>query len=81
MENFKQKFNTILTEKLNVNSEDIKREAKFSDFGLNSLDMIELIIDFEKYFNIEIPDNDIEKIITIGDAEDYLKPGLINKTK
>lgn len=73
MENFKEKFNGILTEKLNINCEKLKPEARFSDFGLNSLDMVELIIEFEKAFHLTISDDDIEKMITIRDAEEYLR--------
>jgi acyl carrier protein len=74
--NFTEKFNSLLIDKLNVNEEEIKSEAKFIDLGADSLDMVELIIDFEKIFFITIPDNDAEKIITIGDAEKYLKTRL-----
>lgn len=70
---FKAKFNSLLIDKLNVNEEEIKPEAKFIDLGADSLDMVELIIDFEKEFFITIPDNDAEKLTTIDDAEKYLK--------
>lgn len=73
MEDFKDKFYALLIDKLDVNQEELKPEAKFSDLGADSLDMVELIIDFEKTFNITIPDADIENIITIGDAEEYLR--------
>lgn len=76
MENFKQKFNAILIENLRVDEEHLKHDAKFIDLGANSLDIIELMIDFEKIFKLSIPDEDIEKIITIGDAEEYLKQRL-----
>lgn len=70
---FKGKFNSLLIDKLNVNEGEIKPEAKFIDLGADSLDMVELIIDFEKEFFITIPDNDAEKLTTIDDAEKYLK--------
>lgn len=70
---FKEKFNALLINKLNVNEEGIKPESKFIDLGADSLDMVELMIDFEKEFFITIPDNDAEKLITIDDAEEYLK--------
>jgi acyl carrier protein len=73
IEDFKEKFNTPLIDKRNVKLEDLKAEVQFTDLGLNSLDMIEVIIDFEKNFNITIPDDDIEKLLTVGDAEKYLR--------
>ncbi|MBN8695600.1 MAG: acyl carrier protein [Bacteroidetes bacterium] len=76
MENFEQIFYGILTEKLSVNWEDLKPETRFSDLGLNSLDMVELIIEFEKAFHLTISDDDIEKMITVGDAKEYLKKTL-----
>ncbi|MBI1782725.1 MAG: acyl carrier protein [Sphingobacteriales bacterium] len=72
IEDFKEKFNAPLIDKRNVKLEDLKPEVQFTDLGLNSLDMIEVIIDFEKNFNITIPDEDIEKLLTVGDAEKYL---------
>lgn len=72
IEDFKEKFNAPLIDKRNVKLEDLKPEVQFTDLGLNSLDMIEVIIDFEKNFNITIPDDDIEKLLTVGDAEKYL---------
>ncbi|MFY9308659.1 MAG: acyl carrier protein [Bacteroidia bacterium] len=76
MENFNKKFNDLLIDKLNVTIDELKPEVKFTDLGADSLDMVELTMDFEKTFNITIPDNDVDKIITIGDAETYLKTAL-----
>lgn len=73
MENLKEKFNALLIEKFNVAVDELKSEAKFTDLGADSLDMVELIIEFEKTFSITIPDEEAETIITIGDAEKYLK--------
>ncbi len=73
MVNFKEQFNALLIDKLNVAVDELKSEAKFTDFGADSLDMVELLMDFEKAFHITIPDDDAEKITTIGDAEKYLK--------
>jgi acyl carrier protein len=72
IEDFKEKFNAPLIDKRDVKLEDLKPEVQFIDLGLNSLDMIEVILDFEKNFNITIPDDDIEKLLTVGDAEKYL---------
>jgi acyl carrier protein len=76
MNDFKQKFNTLLAAKLNVNEQTLKPETSFFELGANSLDMVEVIIEFEKAFDITISDEDAEKIITLGDAEEYLKSKL-----
>lgn len=76
MKEFKEKFNAMLIDKLSVRVEELKPEATFKDLGADSLDMVELIFDFEKEFWITIPDEDAFKIITIGDAEEYLKTRL-----
>lgn len=77
MENFKKTFDKLLIDTLCVSQEDIKPEAKFTDdFGADSLDMVELTVEFEKEFKITIPDDDVEQLQTIGDAESYLKNKL-----
>ncbi len=64
---------SIIVEKLGVDESDITREASFTnDLGADSLDTVELIMEFEKEFDITIPDEDAEKISTVGDAIDYL---------
>ena len=77
MENFKTTFDNLLIDTLGISQEDIKPEAKFAeDLGADSLDLVELTIEFEKAFNIVIPDNDVEQLQTIGDAERYLNNKL-----
>lgn len=76
MKEFKEKFNALLIDKLNVTEQELKPEAEFTDLGVDSLDMVELIIEFEKEFFITIPDDDIERIVSVGDAEEYLKKKL-----
>lgn len=77
MDDFKTKFDNLLIDKLGVSQEDIKPEAKFNeDLGADSLDMVEVIMEFESEFNITIPDEDTEQINTVGDAEGYLKNKL-----
>lgn len=76
MENFKERFYAILTDKLDVSEEELLPDKLFYDLGVDSLDMVELIIEFEKAFGINIPDDDADKIQTIGDAENYLKTVL-----
>ena len=57
-----------------VNEEEVKPEASFTnDLGADSLDTVELIMEFEKEFNISIPDDQAEKIGTVGDAIKYIE--------
>ena len=77
MENFKERFEKLLIDKLGVSQEDIKPEAKFTDdLGADSLDMVELIMEFESEFKVTIPDDDTEEILTVKNAEEYLKNKL-----
>ncbi len=63
----------IVCEQLNTKKEDVKRETSFiNDLGADSLDTVELVMEFEERFGIEIPDQDAEKIRTVGDAIDYI---------
>ena len=72
MENF-EKLKEILVDVLGVNTDDIKTESKFvDDLGADSLDLVELIMSFEDKFEIEISDEDAEKIITVKNALDYI---------
>ncbi len=64
----------IIAEKLGVDESEITPESHFiNDLGADSLDTVELIMEFEKEFNISIPDEDAEKIQTVGDAIEYIK--------
>jgi acyl carrier protein len=73
MENF-DKIKEVLVDVLGAKAEDIKAESKFvDDLGADSLDLVELIMAFEDKFGIEIGDEDAEKIITVGDALDYIE--------
>jgi acyl carrier protein len=77
MKNFKQKFDKLLIDILGISQEDIKPETRFTnDLGADSLDLIEFTMALEKEFNITIPDDDVERLQTIGDAEGYLKNKL-----
>ena len=77
MDNTLDKVKEIVVDKLGTESSKVTLEAKFiDDLGADSLDTVELIMQFEEEFEIEIPDEDAEKIISVGQAVDY-----INKTK
>ncbi|TAE85503.1 MAG: acyl carrier protein [Bacteroidetes bacterium] len=69
-----QKVKHIIMEKLGVEESEITPEANFTnDLGADSLDTVELIMEFEKEFNIAIPDEQAEKIGTVGDAIAYIE--------
>lgn len=77
MDDFQRRFDNLLIDKFGVSQEDIRPEANFiDDLGADSLDMVELIMEFEKEFTIFIPDDDTEQIVTVGDAIAYLKTKL-----
>ncbi|MCS7181138.1 MAG: acyl carrier protein [bacterium] len=64
----------IIVEKLGVNPAEVTEEAAFvEDLGADSLDTVELVMDFEEKFGLEIPDEDAEKIKTVKDAIDYIE--------
>lgn len=64
----------IIVDKLGVDPTEVTREASFTnDLGADSLDTVELIKEFEKKFNIEIKDDEAEKISTVGDAIDFIE--------
>lgn len=64
----------IIAEKLDIGIEQITDEAKFiDDLGADSLDVVELIMTLEDEFEIEITDEDAEKIVTVGNAIDFIK--------
>ena len=68
------KVKDIIVEQLGVNPEQVTREASFiEDLGADSLDTVELVMAFEEEFGAEIPDEDAEKLTTVGAVIDYLK--------
>ena len=68
------KVKDVIIDKLGVEEESIKPEAHFvNDLGADSLDTVELIMEFEEEFGIEIPDDDAEKITTVGSAVEYIE--------
>ena len=74
MSEIAEKVKAIIVDKLSVDAEDVKAEASFAnDLGADSLDSVELIMEFEKEFGITIPDDQAEKISTVGDAIAYIE--------
>lgn len=68
------KVKEIIVDQLGVEADQVKPEASFiDDLGADSLDTVELVMAFEEEFDLEIPDEDAEKIKTVGDAIGYIK--------
>ena len=69
-----QKVKDIIVEQLGVNAEEVTRDASsIDDLGADSLDTVELVMAFEEEFNAEIPDEEAEKLKTVGDVVDYIQ--------
>jgi acyl carrier protein len=74
MSEVKQKVTAIIVDKLSVDESEVTSEASFTnDLGADSLDTVELIMEFEREFNISIPDDQAEKIATVGQAVSYIE--------
>ena len=74
MSNVQERITKIIVDKLGVDESEVAGEASFTnDLGADSLDTVELIMEFEKEFDISIPDESAEKIQTVGDAVTYLE--------
>ena len=74
MSDIEAKVKQIIVDKLSVDEAEVKNEASFSnDLGVDYLDTVELIMEFEKEFKIQIPDDQAEKIQTVGDAIAYIE--------
>ena len=74
MSDIKTKVVAIIVDKLGVEESEVTTEASFTnDLGADSLDTVELIMEFEKEFNIAIPDDQAESIQTVGDAISYIE--------
>lgn len=74
MSDVKSKVVSIIVDKLGVEESEVTNEASFTnDLGADSLDTVELIMEFEKEFNIAIPDDQAENIQTVGDAVTYIE--------
>ena len=74
MSDIEAKVKAIIVDKLGVDEAEVKNEASFTnDLGADSLDTVELIMEFEKEFGISIPDEKAEKISTVQDAISYIE--------
>ena len=74
MSEIAERVKAIIVDKLGVSASEVTPEATFAqDLGADSLDTVELIMEFEKEFNIQIPDDQSEKIQTVGDAIAYIE--------
>mgnify|MGYP001792145491 CR=1 FL=1 len=77
MSEIAQKVTSIILDKLGVDESEVTPEASFTnDLGADSLDTVELIMEFEKEFNISIPDDQAENIATVGHAISYLEENV-----
>ena len=74
MSDIATRVKAIIVDKLGVDENEVTPEASFTnDLGADSLDTVELIMEFEKEFNLSIPDDEAEKIGTVGDAIKYIE--------
>ena len=74
MSNIEQRVKKIVAEQLGVNESEVKNESSFvNDLGADSLDTVELVMALEEEFGVEIPDEDAEKMKTVGDAIKYIE--------
>ncbi|MAV66276.1 MAG: acyl carrier protein [Bacteroidetes bacterium MED-G13] len=74
MSDIAQKVKSIIVDKLGVEESEVVNEASFTnDLGADSLDTVELIMEFEKEFDIQIPDDQAENISTVGQAISYIE--------
>lgn len=74
MASIEDRVKECIVNQLGVNEEEVTKEASFTDdLGADSLDVVELVMAFEEKFSIEIPDEDVERLRTVGDAVKYLQ--------
>lgn len=72
-----EKVKKVIVDNLGVSESAVTMEASFiDDLGADSLDIVELVMALEEEFNIEIPDSDAEKVVSVGDVVDYIKENV-----
>ena len=72
-----EKVKTVIVEQLGVSETAVEMEASFiDDLGADSLDIVELVMALEEEFDMEIPDADAEKVVTVGDVVEYIKENV-----
>ncbi len=72
-----EKIKEMLVDQLGVDEEDIEENSEFaSDLGADSLDLVELIMSMEEEFDLNIPDEDVENIVRVGDAVNYVADNI-----
>jgi len=77
MSDISSSIKAIIVDKLGVDENEVVPEASFTnDLGADSLDTVELIMEFEKEFNIQIPDDQAENIITVGQAIEFIEKSM-----
>jgi acyl carrier protein len=80
MSDIASKVKAIIVDKLGVDESEVTNEASFTnDLGADSLDTVELIMEFEKEFDLAIPDDQAEKISTVGEAIQHIEEAIKNK--
>ncbi len=80
MSEIEEKVKSIIVDKLGVDENDVRPEASFAnDLGADSLDTVELIMEFERVFDVSIPDDQAEKIATVGEAIAYIEAAGANR--
>ena len=73
-DNIEEQVHTIICDQMGVNKDQLSLETSFiNDLGADSLDQVELVMEFEERFDLNIPEEDAEKIQTVGDAIKYIK--------
>ena len=72
-----EKVKAIIVEQLGVTESSVQMESSFiDDLGADSLDIVELVMALEEEFDMEIPDSDAEKVVTVGDVVEYIKENV-----
>lgn len=73
VDSIESKVIEIIANQLSIREDDIKADSRFiDDLGADSLDIVELIMEMEEEFDIEIPDEDVEKMVVVKDVTDYI---------